>query len=180
APVIGGEIGIPLDSRLDLVLGGRYRRSDARSEYRDFVDQDDLPIVQDTRLKIAPLTAGLRYNLVPTGRRISNYAWVPAAFVPYAGAAVGLVYYNWEQEGDFIDEADPDLPVYNTFLQSNGWTKTAHLFAGADFRLSPRLLLGLDGRYQFGRAELDPMSYDGYEPIDLSGFWLSVALTARF
>jgi len=180
APALGGEVGLRLSDRADLLIGARYSRSSAESEYRELIDQDDLPIVQETRLTIAPVTAGLRFNVLPSGRTISEFAWIPAPFVPYVGAAAGVTWYRFEQEGDFVDELSDELPIYSVSLRSSGWAPTAHLFAGADFNLNRRFALGLEARYAAANADLNPLSYDGYEPIDLSGFWTSIGLTVRF
>ena len=61
------------------------------SHFRDFVETNDEEIRQTTQLTRTPVTAGLRLHLLPRGRSISKYAFVPNRFSPYVGAAAGVM-----------------------------------------------------------------------------------------
>ncbi|MGH7577005.1 MAG: outer membrane protein, partial [Longimicrobiales bacterium] len=176
----GGDVGIRATDQLDLVLGAMYGRAGARSDYHDLVDQDDLPIVQDTRLTRVPLTARLRFYLVPRGRAIGSFAWVPSTVVPYLGAGAGAMYHRFEQEGSFVDEFDPELPIYDdVLLQSSGWSPLAQVLGGIEIALGPRIALMTEGRYLWSSADLD-LDFEDYEPIDLAGFQATAGLSFRF
>ena len=43
APYFGGELGLRVNEKLDLSLSIGFQESSTESEFRDWVDQDDLP-----------------------------------------------------------------------------------------------------------------------------------------
>lgn len=173
---IGGDIAIRMTPRLDFVLGFQYAGTSVRSEFRDWVDQDDLPIEQRTRFQQVPLTAGLRYYLTSRGRQVGRFVWIPERVVPYIGASAGTVYYNFEQEGDWVDFND--LAIFYDVLESSGWTPIGQAYAGVEFGLAPWLALVTEGRASY--ADGDPGSdFIGFEGIDLSGLQLTVGLSFR-
>ncbi len=106
APLIGVDIGYSVNDRIDVVFGFEYSSSSPVSEMRDFVDEFDSPITQQTRLRQVPITASVRFNLVERGRSIGSFAWVPNSVVPYVGAGGGITWWRYEQFGDFVDFAD--------------------------------------------------------------------------
>ena len=166
APTFAADLGWGVSDRVDLLVGVEYSRSSKRSEFRDYVDQNDIPIVQDTHLTQVPLTVSLKLYLASPGRRVGQYAWVPATVVPYIGGGGGFTYYKLEQSGDFVDFVD--LIIFEDVFESSGWTAAAHAFAGVDIRLNSSLGLILEGRYQWANADLRG-SFLGFAPIDLNG-----------
>jgi len=154
-----------------LSVGVASRR--AGSEYRDFVDTDDQPIEQRTAFRRVPMTAGLRLNLLPSGRQVSRLAWVPATVVPYVAAGGGITFYRFHQEGDFIDFKTND--VFPMTLSSSGWAPSLFGAAGLGWRLRPGVSLVSEVRYDRSRAPLG-RDFDGFDRIDLS----AIGLTAGF
>lgn len=171
------DLGWRLSDRMDAVVGLELSSRERQSEYRDFVDQNDIPIVQSTRLSQVPLTLSLKYYLTSRGESVGRYAYVPAAFVPYVGGGIGATYYRLEQEGEFIDFTD--LAIFEAVFESTGWTLSTHAFAGVDIKLSPSMGLVLEGRYQWAEADLQD-SYIGFDPIDLDGLRAMVGLNWKF
>jgi opacity protein-like surface antigen len=175
-----GDIALHLKPRVDLVFSAAISRSHHKSEFRDLVGSDDLPIEQTTTFQRMPLTANVRINLAPPGRSIGRLAWIPTRVVPYVGAGLGAMRYRFRQEGDFVnynnnavfravlDSADPDP----------GWTFVAQGMAGLDYNFTTHLGLSLDARYLRARGELGP-SFTGYERIDLSGMTATAGLSFR-
>ena len=92
APGIGVDVGFPIASRLDVLVGLEFSRATAGSEHRDFVDTNDLPIEQTTSLRQFNLSGSIELAVLRRGREISRYAWVPAAVVPYVGAGGGFLW----------------------------------------------------------------------------------------
>lgn len=175
----GGDVGVRAAEQLDVVFSATYAQAGARSEYEEFVDLDDLPIVQDTRLTRVPLTANLRFYLAPRGRTIGRFAWVPSALVPYIGVGAGAIYHEFEQEGSFVDELDPELPIYDdVLLTSSGWSPLAQVLGGFELAVGPRVALMAEGRYLWSSADLD-FDFEGFEPIDLAGFQATAGLSFR-
>ena len=177
AGVIGGDVGVYISPRVDAFVGVDFSRASTVSEYRNFVDNDRLPIAQDTWLTTVDLSGSIKVALTPRGREIGRLAWIPRTLVPYAGGGAGLLWYRLEQLGDFVDFVD--LSVFRSGFSSSGWTPSAHLFGGVDVRVWRRLFLVLEGRYCWAEAELQ-RDFSGFEPIDLSGFRLTTGINVVF
>lgn len=176
-PGIAADVAFALTPRMDVVGGFEFARSSARSEYRDFVDNDRLPIEQKTTLATIHLTGTLRFALVPRGDAVGRLAWVPRRVVPYVGAGGGAVRYRLTQSGDFVDYVD--LSVFPDFFRSAGWSPTAHGYAGLDVQLYRRLFATVEGRYVWSSATLGTDFVD-FEPIDLAGFRTSAGFSVAF
>ena len=172
-----GEIGVRASEHLDFVLAVGYTSSAVRSEFRDWVDSDDLPIEQTTEFTTTPVTVGIRYYPLPRGRQVGSYAWIPSVVGPFAGIAGGFVRYRLEQYGDFVDYETLDIFVGN--FRSVEATPTLHLFAGLDASVNTRALLTTEVRYGFGSAPLDDRAFRGFADLDLAGLHLSCGLTFR-
>ncbi|MCY3808559.1 MAG: hypothetical protein OXG58_03820 [Gemmatimonadetes bacterium] len=171
-----GEIGVRASEHVDFVLAVGYTSSAVRSEYRHWVDTDDLPIEQTTEFTTTPVTVGVRYYPLPRGRQVGSYAWIPNAVGPFVGIAGGGVRYRFEQDGDFVD--DETLDIYSDNLRSVEASPTLHLFAGLDASVNTRMLLTTEVRYGFASAPLDD-SFKGFADLDLAGLHLSCGLTFR-
>ena len=177
APALGVDVLVRVAPRLDLDFGVGFSGSKKASEFRHFVDFDNLPIEQTTSLVRLPLTAGARVYLAPPGRSIGKFAWIPTKVVPYVGAGGGMMWYRFRQAGDFIDFATTD--VFPDAFESSGWTSTAHGFAGVDYSLSPRLALNGEARYTWAKAQLGK-DFTGFDGIDLSDIGVTLGLNVRF
>jgi len=176
APTFAIDFGRSLSERVDLVLGLEYSRASKRSEYRDFVDQDGIPIVQDTRFTQVPLTLSVRFYLTSRGRSVGQYAWVPSTAAVYVGGGGGATWYRLEQSGDFVDFRD--LAIFTDVFVSDGWTIAGHVFAGVDIKLSTSIGFVLEGRYQVASHDLTG-SFVGFEPIDLNGLRLMAGVSFK-
>jgi hypothetical protein len=175
--VLGGSFGVRVTSRVEVGLDVSYANSNTRSEFREWVDQDDLPIEQNTRLSWVPVTATVKAYLWERGRRISQLAWVPGKWSPFVGVGGGKVYYTFKQNGDFVDFETYEI-FFDTF-RSEGNAGIFHVLAGAEWSLSPRFYLTGEGRYSWAEADMD-RDFVGFDPIDLSGFQGTVGLALRF
>ena len=177
----GGDISYSPSPRFDIVFDGEVSSSNHNSEFRDWVDNNDLPIEQSTKFRRIPLTVGMRYYLADRGRAVSQFAYIPSRFAPYVGAAAGAMHYRFRQEGDFVDFNTEDLEVFSAKIEDSGWTPMAHGMAGADFTVGPWLALVFEGRYQWAKATLDPEVFQGgYDKLDLTGFTGTVGFKVRF
>jgi hypothetical protein len=175
---IGADAAVHATPRLAFVFGLGFDMSHARSEFRDWVDQDDLPIEQTTSLARIPITASARLYLAEPGRRLSRHAWVPASFTPYVMAGGGWMAYQLEQEGDFVDHET--LDIFNTVLESNGGGPMLHVGGGAEWWFAPHFALNVDGRYQWASASVDRDFSGVSSDIDLRGLQVTAGLAVRF
>ncbi len=173
---IAGELNARLSRRTDLVFGLGWSGSRTGSEYRNFVDNNNLPIQQTTSFERVPLTVGVRYYLVPPGEPVGHLAWVPSRWSPYVGGGIGAMWYQFRQSGDFIDMSN--MNVFGDTYKSSDWTFTAYASGGVDFALGPRLFFTGEARYTWARAPMGA-DFQGFHRIDLSGLALTFGLGYR-
>lgn len=173
---IGGDLAVRATTRLDLLLSVGYSNSKTRSEFRDWVDQDDLPIEQTTEFSIRPITIGVKAYLRDRGRAIGRFAWVPETWNPYVGVAGGIVSYRFVQHGDFVDFET--LDIFGDRFYSRDRGTTVHLFSGMDVAVNGRILFVGEAKYGFASA---PLSSDfvGFPDLDLAGLQVTFGLGFR-
>lgn len=174
---LGGRIGVAVTPRIDVMVGLEASESETGSEYRDFVDNQLQPITQTTSRQEYSLTGSVRVALLPSGRRISRFAWIPRTVTPYVGAGGGAVKYAFQQFGSFVDFET--RRVFNDSFNSAGWAPSAHALAGADVRIYRKLYLTMEGRYTWSKAALDNDFVD-FAPLDLAGFRLGGGVRVAF
>jgi hypothetical protein len=174
---MSGDFGFSLNSRLDVIATLEQAETTTGSEYREFTDTAGVPITQTTRREERIVSGSVRMALLPRGRRISRFAWLPRTITPYVGAGAGAVKYDISQIGAFVDFRT--LQVFNGSFSSKGWAPTVHALGGADIRLYQRLYLTTEARYTWSSAELGADFID-FEPVSLGGLRLSAGLQIVF
>ena len=187
APTFGAELVLMPSSRVDFVLGFMWSQTEANSEYVNWVEEpqngdpndptDDLPIKQTTRMRTFPVTATLRYLLLPRGRRISQLAWLPRRTIPYVGAGGGVTWFLFEQHGDFVDVRDNS--IFTDDLETSGEQATFHGLVGVDHWFTSRLGLNAEARYTYGSAQPN-RSFEVYDNLDVGGFQATLGLSFRW
>jgi len=175
--LLGIELAFHTSERVDIALGAAFARSEMRSEYREWVGDDDLPVAQSTSFSRMPLTASLKYYLQERGRSIGQFAWVPGTWSPYVGVGGGWTWYRFEQSGEWVDF--DTLDIFRGTVVSDGFAPTAHVLAGVQKSLSPNFFLSGEGRYSWASSEMD-LDFQGFDAIDLGGFQFMVGISARF
>jgi len=173
----GIDGGADFHERFELVFSMDYLSRTMVSEFRDYVDEQDLPIVQETNYAQLPLTGGIRFLLVPRGRQVGQYAWLPSRFVPYLGGGAGVMWYRFEQRGDFVDF--DTLEIFYAKLRSTGWTPTAYLGGGLDINVFKHTYLTLDLRYSWAKPDLG-RDYVGFDKLDLAGLRVTAGFQWHF
>ncbi len=176
AVAIAADLGIRLTDRVDLSLGLGYANSEIDSESRDFIGNDDLPILQTTDFRRVPFTVGVKAYLTERGRRISDLAWIPSKFAPFVGGGAGFVWYEFEQEGEFVDYETLDI-FYDYFTSSNG-SALAYATAGFDYSIGLRWILTAEARYSWASANMGE-SFVGFDKIDLNGLRAAFGFSVR-
>jgi hypothetical protein len=172
----GTDLAIPVSRSNDIVFDAGLTSVSRRSEFRDWVDQNNLPIEQTTSLRRVPLTLGIRHYLSPRGRSIGRFAWIPAARTTYIGLGAGLMNYRFRQVGDFVDFQT--LNILPDEFTSNAWTPVLHALAGTELSLGRFIMVTAEARYTWARG---PMSRDyvRFNRIDLSGVSVTTGLSFR-
>jgi hypothetical protein len=160
----------------DIVIDISYAGVSRRSEFRYWIDQNNLPIEQTTSLQRMPVTVGFRHYLSARGRSIGRFAWIPAARTTYVGIAAGYMRYRFRQIGDFIDFQTRN--VFPDDFVSKAWTPVVHAQAGMEVSLGRVFMLTGEARYTWARG---PMSRDfvDFNRIDLSGVSVSAGFAIR-
>jgi hypothetical protein len=172
----GSNLAIPVSRSNDIVLDVSYASVAQRSEFRGWVDQNNLPIEQTTSLRRVPITLGVRHYLAARGRSIGRFAWIPSARATYVGIAAGMMQYRFRQVGDFVDF--PTLSVFPDEFVSKAWTPVVHALAGIEFSLGRVVMLTGEARYTWAKG---PMSrdYGRFNRIDLSGISVTTGFALR-
>ena len=178
---VSADLAYAITPRVDLAVGAGFVRSEKLSEFREYIGTDDLPINQTTTFSRLPVTATVKAYLYPRGRSIGSLAWIPTRFSPYLGLGGGALYYEFLQEGEFVDteEGTDVFDVFYDQFESSGWTPTAHGLLGAEFALTPRLGISTEGRYTWAKSEMSA-DFVNFDRIDLSGFSATMGFTIRF
>ena len=173
APGFGADMSVNLTPRIDIIAGFDVAKSTTPSEYRAFVDNRNLPIQQTTSLRQSNIFGSVKFAVLPRGRAVSRFAWIPSTIVPFVGAGGGFTNYDFEQNGDFVDFSNNR--VFTENFRSHGWAPTAHVFGGTDIQVYRRVFMSLEGRYQWAKAKLGADFID-FDPIDLGGFRFGAGL----
>ena len=174
----GADVNVALTNRLDVVLSLDVGGMERKSEFREWEDNNGRPIEQHTAFSRQTFGLSGKYYVIPPGRSLGRFAWVPARYSPWLSAGMGRTRYNFSQNGDFVD-FDKGNSVFADSFQSSEWTTTLQMAAGIDWSLTQRFALTSQAKYLWGKADLG-FDYAGFDPIDLSGVGLSAGLTIRF
>lgn len=172
----GGSFAIRVSPATHVVFDVSYASISRRSEFRDWVDQNDLPIEQTTSLRRLPITVSIKRYLAAPGRSIGRFAWIPAARATYVGAGAGMMRYTFRHAGDFVDFQT--LNVFADEFVSTAWTPVLHGFAGVDVALGRQFVLTAEARYTWAKGPMG-RDYVGFDRIDLSGLAVTAGLSVR-
>jgi len=176
-PEFAFDVSFTVRPRVDIVAGVDVSDASTRSEYRNFVDNNRLPIEQKTELRGSTITGSVKYALIPRGHEVGTVAWVPSTIVPYVGAGGGAHWYRLRQQGDFVDFVDNS--IFTDLFESSGWKPSAHVFGGAELKLHRRVYLTMEARYQWTKGDFGP-DFISFDPIDLSGLHIGTGVNFIF
>jgi hypothetical protein len=154
-------------SRWEWVLTAEFTQRTAGSEYRDWTGSDGLPIAQQTRFTRAPMLLGARWNLRPRGETVGRLAWLPVRVVPWIALQGGAMYYDFAQEGDFVDFGNGNA-VFAGKVESEGFAPMAAMTVGVTWARGASWGIVTQVRYDYAQATLG-RNFSGFQPIDLSG-----------
>lgn len=173
----GVDLGFNIHNRIDLVLSLDTSDQTINSEFRDYVDDQGFPITQSTKYSQTPITIGFRYLLVPRGRQVGQYAWLPSRIVPYLSGGAGILKYKFKQVGDFVDYST--MEIFSAVVQSSDNVWVRYLGCGADYNIVKSLYLTLDFRYSWADDDLS-QDFTGFDAIDLDGIRLTTGIQWHF
>jgi opacity protein-like surface antigen len=174
---IAGDLGFRISERLEILFGVGYSRAAPESEFRDYIGEDELPIVQTTQFDRIPFTVGLKFDLLRSGRSVGSLAWIPSRFVPYVAGGVGGMRYRVVQEGEFVDEST--LDIFEDKFESAGWAPAAHAGVGFHFSVTPEIMITGDWRYTWAGKQ-PAGDFREFDRVDLSSRSLTLGIGTRF
>ncbi len=163
----GGDWLIGVGDFLEVGVGINYYQKKVPSVYADWVDEDGSEIAQDLKLRIAPLSATLRF--LPLSNR--------APVQPYIGAGLAVMFWRYSETGEFVDSYDNS--IYTQRYVGSGTNVGPVILGGVRAPLGDRLLIGGEIRWQRGEGELSLDDFLG-DRIDLGGMTYQFTLGVRF
>ena len=92
------DVGFKVSPRVAGVFSVGIARSTTPSEFRHWVDNNNLPIQQTTEFQRVPVTIALKTYLSDTGRSIGRFAWIPKRFA-YVGGGGESCGHRFQQQG---------------------------------------------------------------------------------
>jgi len=129
-------------------------------------------------VSITPIQVSLKFSPLGRGQRI----------IPYIGGGVGLYLWSARLQGDVIDFADPwidtqlDVTIYPVdaydIRDENKLLVGFQALGGIMFPLANRISFEGEFKYNFAQGNLD--DFVGFEPFDLNGFQISLAMNYWF
>lgn len=177
SPYLGGELSVRATDRLDVSLEVGHSWSNTLTEWEDYLENGQ-PIWQTVRFSRTPVTVSGKYYIRDRGRRIGELVWIPEKVMPYVGVGAGVVRYAFARDGDHVVEET--LEIFTDNLEQTGTAFTAHGYLGVDVHVSKVAYLTPQVRYTWAEGGLDRTVFQGFQPMDLSGFQLSLGLGLRF
>jgi len=161
----GVEFALELNEFFDLAVGIDGYSETVASRYRDFVRDDGSEIVQELRLSVAPITAGLRF--LPAGKF--------RFLIPYVAGGVGLYPYEYREEGEFIDFETFD--VFGAAFYDDGLGTGLYAAAGVEVPVTRRFTVFGEYRrhWVWGEHHQDFAGFGDFE-LDLEQIQFGVNL----
>jgi hypothetical protein len=126
---------------------------------------DGTEVIQDLSLRTTPLTVGVR--VLPVGRE--------HRLVPYVGGGGAIYFYEYWEEGEFIDM--DSLDIFVDLFVDRGVAFGGYLCGGADVALAERITAFAEFRRHWARGQHGD-DFEGYGGFDLNAN--QVSFGARF
>jgi hypothetical protein len=163
---VGGEWLFPLARHIEGGIGVSYFSQTVPSVYADFVDSDGTEIDQDLRLRQVPFAFTVR--LIPVS---------PSSPIqPYVGGGIGLINWQYTEEGEFVD-FNAGREIFNARFEDSG-TNVGPIVLGGIRYAGDAFSTGFEIRYQHASGDLGP---DFAAPkIDLGGWTYNFTAGVRF
>ena len=165
----GGEWLYAINDYIETGVGVSYYQGTAPSVYDDLVNADGREIVQELKLRMAPVSATVRF--LPIGRS--------GPVEPYVGGGIGFINWRYSETGEFVDSSDGS--IFRANYKANGTAIGPVLLGGVRFPLSDALLMGAELRWQKAEGDTNPVESQLLgNKIDLGGASFNFTMHVRF
>lgn len=167
--VLGGvQLNMKLARNLELGLAVDGYGRTVHTAYRDYERPSGRDIQQSLKLDIVPI--GVELRLTPTRRS--------ARLSPFVGVGGDLLYWKYEEFGDFVRFSDPRLPVVEDSFVAEGVAPGFHVSGGLRFAVTDDIGVVGQARYQWGKADMGD-DFRGNK-LDLTGASVTAGINIRF
>jgi len=170
----GFDVILLASSHVEFAFGLETYEGSTGSVYRNYEDSFGQPIAQYQSLSLFPFTASVHW--LPFGR-YDDESGRPHAVVPYLGVGMGMLLWEYELNGSFVDLGT--LEIYDDFFYDDGATIAGVGTAGIEFRVSRAWSVHLEGRYLWAEDDLG-VDFIGFDDLDLSGWAFFGGASFRF
>jgi len=165
----GAEYSFSPSDRVELGLSLDGYDRHVETSYPGFTTDTGRDIYQTLHFATVPLGGTVRFLFAPSDAKV----------VPYVGVGGDVVFWEYEEYGDFIDFDSPDLPVIADHFKSDGATPAGHATVGLRFAVNHDFKITAEGKYLLGHV--DDMSEDFRgNRIDVSGWSATVGVHMQF
>lgn len=164
---VSADWSVLLGDKLEVGVGAGYFSKTVPSVWADMVYDDGSEIWQDITLRVAPITAQAKF--FPLGAR--------GVVQPYVGAGASLYLWHYREVGDFVDYTDNS--VYAADYKGSGTAFGPVAIAGLRVRVGPAATVGVEGRYQWGKAKISTNEFLT-DTLDLGGTSILATFGFRF
>ena len=137
--------------------------------YRDFTRPDGSEIEQNLRLFTIPLGLSLRF--LPRDRF--------ATVQPYVTIGADVIFYQYEEFGDFIDFFSDNLDIRTDSFESDGAAFGGHAAVGLRIPIGHDFAITAEGRYQFAERKRMEEDFD-QNIIDVNCASATIGIRLRF
>jgi opacity protein-like surface antigen len=134
---------------------------------RDFVSDSGREITQSLKFEEVPFGASLR--IVPTGRNVH--------FAPFVLVGGDLVYWHYDEFGDFVDFETGDI-IHDVSFHSDAVAPGFHVGGGLRIAVSDDVRLVAEYRYLWAHDDMGD-DFRGNK-IDLGGSYATLGVNIRF
>ena len=169
---VGAEWLVGVGDYIDVGAGISYYRRTVPSVYAQAVHEGGGgEIAQDLRLRIAPVTATVRFY--PMGRF--------KGLQPYVGAGISRLNFRFSETGEFVDPAADD-EIFQARYNHSGSTVAPVFLGGLRATIGDKGLIGGEVRYQSGDGDLPTTGDNAFiaPKIDLAGWTTNFTFGFRF
>lgn len=164
---ISGDWSVALGNMIEVGAGVGYYERTAPTVWADWVDESGYDLQTDLKLRILPVSAIVRLHPLSIWNGID----------PYVGGGVSAYFWRYSETGDFVDFTDNG--IYNDRYVGSGTAFGPFALAGVRARVGGRTTIGVEGRYQSGKANL-PAGEFLTDRLDLGGGSILFTFGYRF
>ena len=147
-----------------------YYKKDTIAEDADYVFPDGSPIEHVIYLRQVPLEGSIK--ILPFGRN--------RKIILYVGGGIGLYFWDYQEYGDFVINRHDEPEIITGYFQSTGQNFGTHVMFGLMFPVGWHYSLNGEIKYAKVHGNLGRDFDPSFDPIDLSGLYITFGVSFWF